>query len=283
MKSKLLISLIILCVLFSLTTVSAADNQTEMLSESGDYHSFSELNQSISESNVEINLEHDYKYDCGVINVSKENKFTINGNNHVIEGLNGRCFIFDSKDVIVINNLTFQNCINASLMSISPVIFNNVKFINCTSSKDNFIEGQETIQFDGCFFQNIKANFGFISCFPKNIVFKNSVCYEGNFIRGFIHCERNNLIVENCTFENLYSHVGPAINYKGCELTVRNSKFLNLHADATGGAIVAKFFPENGTIIGNPILIEDCEFINCTSSSNGGAIYYDLESGSNFL
>ena len=30
-------------------------------------------------------------------------------------------------------------------------------------------------------------------------------------------------------------------------------------------------------------LIENCEFINITSSDNGGAIYYDLDSGSKFL
>lgn len=56
-----------------------------------------------------------------------------------------------------------------------------------------------------------------------------------------------------------------------------------MNVDAAGGAIIAKFFPKNETIIGNPFLIEDCEFTNCTSSSNGGAIYCDLESGSNFL
>lgn len=65
MKSKLLICLIILCI-FSISAVSATDNQTELIldssdtslsvsnqnsvtSVSADYHSFSELNQSISQ------------------------------------------------------------------------------------------------------------------------------------------------------------------------------------------------------------------------------------------
>ena len=194
MKSKLLICLIILCI-FSISAVSAADNQIQLISDSPDtslsesnqdkeisvsdaYHPFSELDQSISESSVELNLTHDYKYDGSMIKVSKENKFTINGNGHKIDGLYKTPFIFDSKDVIVINNLTFQNAVNASLNARTPVIFNNVTFINITNNDyDSIIKGQDSIQFDGCLFQNIKSNYASISSFKGNIVFKNSICY----------------------------------------------------------------------------------------------------------
>lgn len=239
MKSKLLICLIILCI-FSISTVSAADNQTELISDSSDtslsvsnqnfvisvstdYHSFSELNQSISQSSVELNLEHDYKYDGGVINVSKENKFTINGNSHIIDGLNGNPLIFDSKDIIVINNLTFQNAVNASLSVKSPVIFNNVTFINITNYKyESTIMGQDSIQFDECFFENVESSeYALISCSRGNIVFKNSICREGKFNQGFIVGEHNDgMSIENCTFENLSSHIGSAIDDKGCRFTV---------------------------------------------------------------
>ena len=86
MKSKLLIVLIILSVLFTLTSVSAADNQSEMISDDAEYHPFSELNQIISESTGELNLEHDYACDNSSIRIIKENEFVINGNGHIIEG-----------------------------------------------------------------------------------------------------------------------------------------------------------------------------------------------------
>ena len=68
--------------------VSAADNQTETLLETSDYHSFAELNQNISKSGSELNLEHDYKYEGGEVNIiiNKADKFTLNGNGHVLEG-----------------------------------------------------------------------------------------------------------------------------------------------------------------------------------------------------
>ena len=39
---------------------------------------------------------------------------------------------------------------------------------------------------------------------------------------------------------------------------------------------------KNG-LIGDSLLIENCEFINSTASDNGGAIYYDLDSGAQFM
>lgn len=85
MKSKLL-CLVILFVLFSLTTVSAADNQSfalsdspdtsaielsqdEVISDSEGYHTLSELNQIIAESEGEVTLEYDYKYDGNPITI----------------------------------------------------------------------------------------------------------------------------------------------------------------------------------------------------------------------
>ena len=302
MKSKLLICLIILCVLFSLTTVSANDNQTEALSnsidasaielsqdkvisDSADYHPLSELNQLISENKDEITLEYDYKYDGTVIKLNKENKFTINGNNHIIDGIGDKFFMFYSKDVTVINNLTFQNGLDTTFDIASPVIFNNVNFINCTNEMPvPFINLNSSTQFDGCFFKDNGGSFSFLASRHNDysIVFKNSIFSGGSFPEGLIVGDRTNLFVENCTFENFSSRVGTAISYKGWNLTVKKSKFLNLNARTTGGAIYAKFFPKVD-IVGDSFLIEDCEFVNVSSLNNGGAIYYDLDSGSKFL
>ena len=281
MKSKSLICLIILCVLFSLTAVSASDNQSEVISDSQDYHSFSELNQLIAESEGDITLEYDYKCDGHEIVIEKDKEFTINGNNHAIEGLDETDFIFQSNNAITVNNLTFQNAQNATIYTMSPVIFNNVKFINNTGQ--DFIIAYRDVKLDGCLIENNRGYETFIGC-TENLELINSICRNSDFRKGFVIVDRAEIYVENCTFENLTTDVGSAINYKGWNLTVKKSKFLNLNARKSGGAIIAKYFPfDEDTSEGEYFLIEDCEFVNVSASNNGGAIYCDLDSGSKFL
>lgn len=149
-----------------------------------------------------------------------------------------------------------------------------MKFINCTNDLPFiFINAHDSIQFDGCIIKDSGGNNEFITSRKNSgtISVKDSIFSGGYNNRGLISADRTNLIVENCTFENLSAVIGAAINFKGYKLTVRNSKFLNLNAETTGGAIIAKFFPKNDTKIGDAFLIENCEFINTTSSNNGGA------------
>ena len=54
-KSSIILILIIFCALFMISGVSASDNET--------YHSFSELNQSITDSGSDLDLQYDYKFD----------------------------------------------------------------------------------------------------------------------------------------------------------------------------------------------------------------------------
>ena len=81
---------------------------------------------------------------------------TINSNNHIIDGIEETDIIFESKNsTITINNLTIQNAVNGTLSFMSPAIFNNVKFINCTSQDHlSFIVSYLYNKFDGCLFQD---------------------------------------------------------------------------------------------------------------------------------
>ena len=90
---------------------------------------------------------------------------------------------------------------------------------------------------------------------------------SGSAIRIF---NSNNIIVENCTFDNTRSKqtVGGAIlvniaNY----ITIRNCGFSNIHSGSSGGAI--DFYPLSEYTHSN--LIENCNFYDC-SGGNGGAI-----------
>lgn len=122
MKSKSMIFLIILCVLFSITAVQASDNQTQVISDLPDYHPFSELNQLISESEGEITLEHDDKCDGNQIYIKRIMNLLYD-NNHTSDGLNENTpFIFQSKNTVTLNSLTFQNAVNATIEVMSPTI-----------------------------------------------------------------------------------------------------------------------------------------------------------------
>lgn len=77
------------------------------------------------------------------------------------------------------------------------------------------------------------------------------------------------------------------MNFKGDYLYIKNSTFRNLHADLTGGAILGKLFtvpldPKNPSLGARQFkewIIENCEFMNVSSIHDGGAIYFDLDSG----
>lgn len=58
---------------------------------------------------------------------------------------------------------------------------------------------------------------------------------------------------------------------------ITRSKFINLRANATGGAIAVKGDEEKGFA---QLLITDCEFTNITAGRNGGAIFADIAADS---
>ncbi|MBQ6099149.1 MAG: adhesin [Methanobrevibacter sp.] len=116
-----------------------------------------------------------------------------------------------------------------------------------------------------------------------NLTVKNSLFDGGKFKEGVIS-SRANTIIENTVFSNLISDKATALNFKGSNLAIRNSKFLNLCATLSGGAIMIKFFPqqdESGKYLpGNPFLIENCEFKNVSASNDAGVVFLDSDSGS---
>ena len=74
--------------------------------------------------------------------------------------------------------------------------------------------------------------------------------------------------IENAIFANTTSDYCPALYIQRSKVSIINSKFNNLKADITAGAISLKECDE--------VYIENCEFTNVTSSKNGGAINADI-------
>ncbi|WP_458455044.1 C1 family peptidase [Methanobrevibacter sp.] len=291
-KSGFIAILIILCIFLTLTCVSANDNQTEILTDSGSYQSFSELNRSISESGDEINLTSNYMFDNSqgdkAILINKT-KFVINGNDHVIDGNNNVTLFNYANGEVIFNNLTLMNGKDGFLNGgHASFTFNNVKFISKTNASSFFVMVfYSNITFNNCSFSSFTENFGDMAAVNSNVRIENSIFSKIGAGEGTqIYVDRGALTVINTTFINSSSYFGGAINYKGHSLTIKRSKFLNSHVTQTGGAILAKFFPneKNGTYIPpNDMIVEDCIFYNASAKHNGGAIYVDVDSGSNDL
>ena len=276
-----------ICILFTVAAVSAADNQTDILSEEDS--TFTDLSSDINGSGEVFEVHHDYKYggDDNFTQIAlPEKNLTINGNNHKIDA-SGKSGIFKAsnleefKNKLTINDLTFFNCSATAINSIGyEIVLNNVTFIynNPNENIINIIESQLTI--NNCHFKSASAQNVVHAISGTNVIIRNSVFSDINSTVSHITVNRGDLIVENCTFNNITSTYGGAVEYRGGNLTVKKSKFFNLHA-MTGGAILGKFVPnyENGNSFGlQPILIGECSFENVSASHNGGAVLFDLDS-----
>ena len=85
---------------------------------------------------------------------------------------------------------------------------------------------------------------------------------------GQIFAYGSNVMCMNVTFINITSSYSSAMYLEEACASIINSRFINLKANVTAGAI--------GTKEGGELYIENCEFTNTTSSKNGGAIYADI-------
>ena len=321
-KSKYFMFIVVICILFSITAVSAdsVSNQTDVLESDVDLQSGIDLNQDVSgdgqnekledatyksyddfcedikDRTDSFNIESNYKYDESDVEMQlkiNQSNIVINGNNHIIDGSNkAQGFIFACENSnITINDLTFINC-NQSIFISGKLTLNNVNFTN------NFVNSSEksvgiittdedsNLTLNHC---NFNSNFDayLISAFYSDVEIYNSHFCNARNSDAPILINRNALIIENSTFENLSSKYGGVINFKGDYLSVKNSTFNNTHADFTGGAILGKLFrinvdsnnPGAGKRPLREWIIENCEFVNVSSSHNGGAIYFDFDSG----
>ncbi|WP_296894477.1 C1 family peptidase [uncultured Methanobrevibacter sp.] len=272
-----------------LTTVQediTTDDSTEILKTTqNDIYtasddSFTNLTDEIARNDV-VDLTHDYKFnretdDNNGIVIAKNN-FVLNGNGHTIDG-NNQSRIF----AIGANNVTLSNLIlingnadnGGAVYSEGTVTLNNVTFINNYATK---MGGAVALLFDEVL--NIN-NSKFIDNYADSgqsifVMAGNLNIYNTEFTSnvhakdGQINLNQAICYIDNSTFTNIVSDYAPAIKLeKSKALTVLNSKFINLTANITSGAIAVKS--------GGVIFIRNCEFTNTTSSKNAGAILADI-------
>ena len=252
--------------------------QNDIYTAGGD--SFTNLTEEIKSKNV-VDLTHDYKFnnetdDDGGIVIEKDN-FVLNGNGCTIDGNNQSRLFAISGNNITLNNLILINgyCRNCAGMRVvgSTLTLNNVTFINNYADNQGGAIGLDTSTLicNNCKFIDSYAEDG-----PTILVMESEVKLYNSYITSKISVKGSQIYltdgteayIENTTFANITSSYAPAVYIKSAKASIINSKFIDLKANVSAGAIRTK--------AGGELYIENCEFENVTSSKNGGAIFADV-------
>ena len=296
-NNKFIVHLFILVVfLISITAISAADlnetNDVDVLKDVNETSSFDSLHDEIKDKDSNFTFERDYEFNnetdknySGGINVTKDN-FIINGNNHKIDCKNqSRAFYITGKNV-VINDLTILNGFydyGSAINDDSTLTLNNVTFKNCFGKGENsnygalyFSSNKAVLNINNCkFIDNGGENGASITAITSTVNIFNSTFYSNSdkIVKGHVYLSGDSrATVLNSNFLNTTSKYAAAIFFNNDgKLIIRKSKFKNLHANKTAGAIGARIISD--------LIISDSIFDSVSSESNGGAIFVDSFAG----
>ena len=243
--------------------------------------SFTNLTDEIKSKDI-VNLTHDYKFnnetdDSRGIVISNDN-FVLNGNGCTIDA-NNQSRIFN----ITANNVTLSNLIltrgnaekGGAIYTTGSLTLNNVTFIDNYASKQGAAVGlyeNVTIKCDNSrFIDNYAVEKGSAIYLDKGELDLSNTNMTSKWVSksAQITVYKNAIIhIQNAIFADTTSTYSPALYIQRSKVSIINSKFNNLKADITAGAISLKECGE--------VYIENCEFTNVTSSKNGGAINADI-------
>ena len=249
-------------------------------------NSFINLAEEIESAGTVLDLNHDYAFNNETDNKSgiaivKDN-FVLNGNGRTING-NNQSRIFN----ITANNVTLCNLVltggnakeGGAIYSTGALTLKNVTFIANYATEYGGAVLFETNLTLNCnntrFIDNYGGKSSSLYVERGNVTLYNSYITSKVFSkRGQMVFQNSRVHVENTTFINISASYTPAflaINFK--EFYIINSKFINLRANTSAGALCVKN--------GGDVYIKDCEFINTSSSKNAGAILADIAGTSN--
>ncbi len=263
-------------------TLELTDTQ-DVLSNTSE-KSYDDLFSEIDKSDDSITLENDYKFkETDKINhILFTTNYTINGNNHVIDA-DGKTSMFkvSKESTLTLKNLILKNTNDSAIiLTGATLITENVTFIN-TNAADY---GGAVYCSDKSTYNSINDRFidntapeagsaifgkGLSNINIDNATFTNKKPIKWSMIYGsdcFIS-------VTNSVFANATSKYATAIYNTGFGTTIKKSKFINLVANITAGAVAIK---GGNTLKFVSLVIDDSEFINITAAKNAGAVFADI-------
>ena len=244
-------------------------------------NTFTELERLINASGQYLTLDKDYAFNnetdnpIGII-ITKDN-FVLNGNGHTVDAKNlSRIFGIGGNN-ITLTNLVLINANTdkgGAVYCEGTTTLDNITFINNNATVQGGAVGLFTdlaLIINNSRFINNYAGSG-----PSIYVENGNLSIYNTEFTSNVHTKGGQVIlrraigyIDNATFANIVSDYSPAIQLTESKaLTVLNSKFVNLTANITSGAINVKD--------GGEIYIRNCEFTNTTSSKNAGAILADI-------
>ena len=309
---------------------SLKTTQEDISSMDESQYTFADLNNNICNATDFLEITENYKFnnetDHAIRILIDKNDFTINGNNHILDGNNQSGIFVIRGTNVTINNLVFTNgnlSVGGALVSMGQITLNNVTFINNRATEYGgaiFYQGQSTLnnvtfinnmatKYGGAIFYQGQSTLNNVTFIGNNAtkeggaIFSNSGavlnCHDCKFIdndANFGHSIRttagtvtlydsiftsnipnkfgqialmmSEYYFDNLTFENITSSYSPAIYATSASGSIVNSRFKNLAATISAGAISIK---EGGNTY-----IKNCQFINTSSSKNAGAIHVDI-------
>ena len=247
LKNELIVICLILFILISLTAVTAADNNTEIITSNGNADDNIQIINSLNDD--EISTENG----CGSVEISS----SINQSNNVLSDADGGTF----------SDLNTK--INTSTSS-TVTLENDYRYAEDHSNtgvqitKSNIIVDGKGHTIDG----NHQSRIFYVT--GNDVTLKNINFINGNYtFAGAIYGYGDNLKIINCTFigNSAPTNVGGAVYwYPDTYSSVINSTFINNSA-GYGGAMCIREYDVGVT----------SEIINCTFIGNtagyGGAIY----------
>ena len=291
-KSLLAVLSMLLILLVFVSSASAADSNeaqalsinesTNIITQSDIYtmneSSFSDLADEIENAGMTLDLTKDYAFNNATDNntgilISKDN-FVLNGNGHTIDGNNQSRIFNITGNNITLNDLilikgNYEMC--GGIRTVGTLTLNNVTFIDNYATKEGGAIGikEGAILCNNCRFIDNYAEIGSSILSSSEVKFYNSYITSKNFVKGSqIYLLNAEVYIENTTFANITASYAPAIYGESCNASIKNSKFIDLKANITAGAIC--------TVDGGKLFIENCVFENITSSRNGGTIFVDI-------
>ena len=264
--NKIKLFLVFLILFIPISAVSADGN-------------FTSLQTDIVNSGNSIDITQDYTYDektdtgidSGIV-VNKTN-FVINGNGHTLNGNNQSRIFHIVGDNVTINNLKFvfgNGNIGGSIVCDGVAIINNCTFLDNYASTDGgaIVFRTNGTVIDSIFTDNYSPDSAAIGVYGSSTIINSSTFKSSiNIEKGYISGEQASIIVDNSVFTDTVSKYAAIISSR--ETLIQNSKFINLKAKESGGAIILKEIDD--------AIINNCTFINVSSEKNAGAVLIDAQ------
>ncbi len=238
---------------------------------------FTNLQDKVDKSTDTLDITQDYKFNSnedtnlkeGVL-INKSN-YVINGNGHTIDGSNQARIFAVTGNNVTINNLVFINGIsNGAAINVqgANITIKNSYFANNTAGAGGAIYSSGSAYIKNCLFKDNYAKYGAaIYGSETELEIHNSNFTSSSPInKAMIYSEESPTLMDECIFYNINSNYSSAFFGDKFSL-VRNSKFINLYASETAGAIGLKGV--------NYAVFFNNSFINTSSKKNGGALFID--------